>query len=60
MCVCLNSYFKHHQLYGLSCFEKMSVDNVEERGARMKAVGMLAVGYSDLHTHKLFLQEQTR
>ena len=54
------SYFKQHQLYGLSCFEKIPVANQEERGARMKSVGLLAVGYSDLHLHMEFLQRQVR
>ena len=65
MCTCMCDccgyrYFKHNQLYGLSCYEKISVDSVEERGARMRSVGILAVGYSDLHMHKEFLQEQAR
>jgi hypothetical protein len=47
-------------LYGLSCFEKIPVANQEERGARMKSVGLLAVGYSDLHLHMDFLQRQVR
>ena len=32
----------------------------EERGIRMKCVGLLAVGYSDLHLHRDFLQRQVR
>lgn len=56
----LSSYFKQNQLYGLSCFEKIPVANQEERGARMKSVGLLAVGYSDLHLHMDFLQRQVR
>ena len=54
------SYFKQNQLFGLSCFEKIPVASVEERGARMKSVGILAVGYSDLHFHMDFLQRQVR
>ncbi|KAL5467702.1 hypothetical protein EMCRGX_G031965 [Ephydatia muelleri] len=53
-------YFKHNQLFGLSCFEKIAVANEAERGVRMKSVGLLAVGYSDLHTHQEFLQRQAR
>ena len=56
----LCSYFKQNQLYGLSCFEKIPVASEEERGARMKSVGLLAVGYSDLHLHMDFLQRQVR
>ena len=56
----LCSYFKQNQLFGLSCYEKIPVANQEERGARMKSVGLLAVGYSDLHLHMEFLQRQAR
>ena len=31
-----------------------------ERGVRMKSVGLLAVGYVDLHSHQNFLQRQAR
>ena len=57
---CFHSYFKHRQLFGLSCFEKIPVSSQVERGARMKSVGLLAVGYSDLHLHMDFLQRQVR
>lgn len=53
-------YFKQNQLFGLSCFEKIPVASHEERGARMKSVGLLAVGFSDLHFHMDFLQRQVR
>ena len=55
-----SSYFKQNQLYGLSCFERIPVASQEERGARMKSVGLLAVGYSDLHLHMDFLERQVR
>ena len=55
-----HSYFKHGQLFGLSCFEKIPVASQVERGVRMKSVGLLAVGYSDLHLHMDFLQRQVR
>ena len=54
------SYFKHNQLFGLSCYEKLSVSNVEERGARMKSVGIIAVSYSNLHNHMEFLSQQAK
>ena len=54
------SYFKQGQLFGLSCFEKIQVKSESERGVRMKSVGLLAVGYSDLHLHQDFLQRQVR
>lgn len=53
-------YFKHNQLFGLSCYEKLSVDSEEERGARMKSIGLLAASYSSLHKHMEFLQEQAK
>ena len=56
----LCSYFKQNQLYGLSCFERIPVVSQEERNIRMKSVGLLAVGYSDLHLHMEFLQRQVR
>ncbi len=60
VCVCVCSYFKQNQLFGLSCYEKIPVASAEERGARMKSVGLLAVGYSDLHLHMDFLRRQVR
>jgi hypothetical protein len=36
------------------------VANQEERQVRMKSVGLLAIGYSDLHLHMEFLQRQVR
>ncbi|CAI8038692.1 DENN domain-containing protein 11 [Geodia barretti] len=53
-------YFKQGQLFGLSCFEKIKVQSEEERGVRMKSVGLLAVGYQDLHLHQQFLERQAR
>uniref|UniRef100_A0A224YWY7 Protein LCHN n=1 Tax=Rhipicephalus zambeziensis TaxID=60191 RepID=A0A224YWY7_9ACAR len=53
-------YFKRKDYYGLSCFENMKVENEEERGARMKSIGILAKSYSLLHLHKTFLQKQVR
>lgn len=53
-------YFKRGSLYGLSCFENMKVENEEERGARMKSVGVLARSYSLLHLYMPFLREQVR
>ena len=60
VCLCVCSYFKQKQLFGLSCYEKIPVASQEERGARMKSVGLLAVGYSDLHHHMAFLKRQVR
>ncbi|XP_067132410.1 DENN domain-containing protein 11-like [Centruroides vittatus] len=53
-------YFKWNQLYGLACFENMSVNIAEERGARMKSVGILSISYASLHQHKSFLKNQVR
>ena len=38
----------------------MPVKSEKERGVRMKSVGLLAVGYIDLHLHQHFLQRQAR
>ena len=54
-------YFKTKDgLYGLSCFERIAVDNVAERGARMKSVGILCAKYTSLHEHMSFLEEEVR
>lgn len=54
-------YFKTKDgLYGLSCFERIAVDNVAERGARMKSVGILCAKYTSLHEHMPFLEEEVR
>jgi len=54
------SYFKINGYYGMSCFEKISVSSIKERGARMKSVGVLAHTYRHLHIHREFLQRQVR
>ena len=46
--------------YGLSCYEKLSVESEEERGARMKCVGVLAESYHSLGMHMGYLQQQVR
>ncbi|XP_057291637.1 DENN domain-containing protein 11-like [Hydractinia symbiolongicarpus] len=51
-------YFRHQQYYGLSCFALKSVDNEEERGARMKSVGIICTKYTSLHEHQEFLEKQ--
>ncbi|XP_071505439.1 DENN domain-containing protein 11-like [Diadema antillarum] len=53
-------YFRKDKYYGLSCFENMHVDNVAERGARMKSVGILSASYTTLHKHMKFLEHQVR
>lgn len=54
-------YFKTKDgLYGLSCFERIAVDSVAERGARMKSVGILCAKYTSLHEHMPFLEEEVR
>ena len=44
----------------MSCFERIAVDNVAERGARMKSVGILCAKYTSLHEHMPFLEEEVR
>lgn len=53
-------YFRHQHYYGLSCFALKSVANVEERGARMKSVGIICTKYTSLHKHQEFLEAQVR
>ncbi|XP_033123746.1 DENN domain-containing protein 11-like [Anneissia japonica] len=53
-------FFKKDNYYGLSCYEKMTVDSLEERGARMKSVGILATSYTTLYRHMQFLENQVR
>ena len=53
-------YFRHQSYYGLSCFAMKSVDNVAERGARMKSVGIVCAKYTSLHEHQEFLEEQVQ
>jgi len=53
-------YFKYKQCFGLSCFEKMSVENEVERHARMKSVGIICTNYTSLHEHMPFLETQVR
>ncbi|XP_031560300.1 DENN domain-containing protein 11-like [Actinia tenebrosa] len=52
-------YFKtKDNLFGLSCFERITVDNAEERGSRMKSVGILCARYTSLHEHLPFLEDE--
>ena len=66
-CTCINwsiyvlhSYFRKSRLYGLACYEKMSVESEIERGARMKSVGILSTSYTLLYRHIQFLESQVR
>ena len=38
----------------------MSVENKEERHARMKSVGIICTSYTSLHEHMSFLEDQVR
>ncbi|XP_071957378.1 DENN domain-containing protein 11-like [Antedon mediterranea] len=53
-------FFKKDNYYGLSCYEKIKVESLEERGARMKSVGILATSYTTLYRHMQFLENQVR
>ncbi|XP_070574662.1 DENN domain-containing protein 11-like [Ptychodera flava] len=53
-------YFRKGNFFGLACFENMRVDNIVERGARMKSVGILATSYTLLYRHMQFLESQVR
>lgn len=47
-------------MYGMSSFAKITVESKEERGCRMKSVGVFATSYSTLHRYKKFLEEQVK
>ena len=58
-------YFKHvdsvtgDRLFGLACFHNMTVDaNGDERGSRMRSVGVLAPSYAGLPQHLAALQDE--
>ena len=53
-------YFQHQGLFGLSCFALKHVDSADERGARMKSVGIICTSYTSLHEHQDFLDQQVR
>lgn len=53
-------YFRKGPYFGLSVYQKRRVQSDSERGARMKAVGVISRGYETLHLHIPFLQEQCR
>eukprot|EP00128_Syssomonas_multiformis_P014088 Colp12_sorted_trinity150504_noHs@21320 len=52
-------YFRHGGgVFGLSCYQKKMLDSQQERGARMRSVGVLCAKYTSLHEHKEFLEAQ--
>ena len=53
-------YFRHQQHYGLSSYALKTVENTEERGARMKSVGIICTKYTSLHEHQEFLEAQVQ
>ena len=53
-------YFRIKNLFGLCCYEKLSLDSTEERGARMKSVGIISYSYTTLFRHIQFLESQVR
>lgn len=54
-------YFKHDDSqFGLSCFQRITVENEDERGVRMKSVGIVCSKYTSLHEHMEFLEQQVR
>lgn len=63
LCICSNlncvlhqSFFKRFQLFGLACFCRTAA-SAEERGARMRSVGVLMKHYASLGAHYPFLTE---
>eukprot|EP00002_Diphylleia_rotans_P019102 TRINITY_DN3698_c0_g1_i5.p1 TRINITY_DN3698_c0_g1~~TRINITY_DN3698_c0_g1_i5.p1 ORF type:complete len:361 (+),score=64.58 TRINITY_DN3698_c0_g1_i5:84-1166(+) len=52
-------YFKIGEKYGLACFHRRKLEEPNnERGARMKSVGVLMHSYSSLYFHQDFLQKE--
>ncbi len=48
-------------LYGVACFHKLAVDDIEnERGARMRSVGVLVSDYRAIVTHYAFCEKQVQ
>lgn len=54
------SYFRKGRYFGLACFANMAVESTEERGARMKSVGILSPSYTLLYRYMSFLEHQVR
>lgn len=54
------SYFKFLDWFGVSCYQKLAVANLAERGARMKCVGVLAEDHGLLHHHMPYLRHHVR
>uniref|UniRef100_A0A1A7WSY5 DENN domain-containing protein 11 n=1 Tax=Iconisemion striatum TaxID=60296 RepID=A0A1A7WSY5_9TELE len=53
-------YFRKGCYFGLACFANMAVESMEERGARMKSVGILSPSYTLLYRYMSFLEHQVR
>uniref|UniRef100_A0A3Q3AFA4 DENN domain-containing protein 11 n=1 Tax=Kryptolebias marmoratus TaxID=37003 RepID=A0A3Q3AFA4_KRYMA len=53
-------YFRKGCFFGLACFANMAVESTEERGARMKSVGILSPSYTLLYRYMSFLEHQVR
>ncbi|XP_065182397.1 DENN domain-containing protein 11-like [Sycon ciliatum] len=47
-------------LFGLSCYQKIAVDSAEERGARMRSVGVLCPSFYALCRHQDFLKKEVQ
>jgi hypothetical protein len=53
-------YFSVTPYFGVAAFEQRDVDSVEERGSRMRAVGIVSLKYIKLHSHLDFLKVQVQ
>ncbi|XP_041113051.1 DENN domain-containing protein 11-like [Polyodon spathula] len=54
------NYFRKGSYFGLACFANMPVESAQERGARMKSVGILSPSYTLLYKYMHFLENQVR
>eukprot|EP00002_Diphylleia_rotans_P019885 TRINITY_DN3844_c0_g1_i3.p1 TRINITY_DN3844_c0_g1~~TRINITY_DN3844_c0_g1_i3.p1 ORF type:complete len:326 (-),score=42.42 TRINITY_DN3844_c0_g1_i3:656-1633(-) len=52
-------YFKRGTLFGLAAFHRRMLDGAnQERGARMKSVGVLMQNFTNLYVHQSFLEQE--
>ncbi|UYV75938.1 KIAA1147 [Cordylochernes scorpioides] len=54
------SYFKKEEYYGYACFESMQVNTDNERGIRMKSLGIMGHSYIQLPKFHTFLAKQLK
>eukprot|EP00164_Ancoracysta_twista_P002558 GFYU01003406.1.p1 GENE.GFYU01003406.1~~GFYU01003406.1.p1 ORF type:complete len:448 (-),score=116.20 GFYU01003406.1:63-1406(-) len=53
-------YFKYDDCFSIACFNNLHVENSEERGARMRSVGVFVKSFSGMQVHFDFLHREAR